>query len=98
MKERVLDGQMSRRTFLGVGATGLAATALHGLLPSRSRADSTPRTRTTAPDGRPCAVVRTAEFFGDEEMVLTFPHGWQVQTCYMDGHFAPPLRRWFRRS
>ncbi len=91
MKERVLDGHMSRRTFLGVGATGLAATALHGLLPSRGRADNTPRARTTAPDGRPCAVVRTAEFFGDEEMVLTFPHGWQVQTCYMDGHFAPPL-------
>ena len=74
---------MSRRSFLGVGAAGLATAAFTGM----NRRASAGVNR----QGQPYAVVRTAEHFGDEEMVLNFPVGWDVDVRKMAGHDAPTL-------
>ena len=42
-------------------------------------------------NGQPYAVIRTGEWFGDAEMVLTFPAGWEVDMRLMAGHAAPRL-------
>lgn len=78
---------MSRRDFLGVGATGLTTTALGAWMHATGRTAYAD----TGADGRPFALIRTAEFYGDEEMKLDFPSGWQVQVCKMRGHDAPEL-------
>jgi len=78
---------MSRRRFLGVSAAGLTTTALNAWMLSMNRT----AIAATGPGDRPYAVIRTSEFFGDEEMVLAFPPGWQIQMCRMDGHDAPAL-------
>jgi nickel-dependent lactate racemase len=74
---------ISRREFLGVSATGFAAAAIHStnIEPSANSHGS----------DQPQAMIRTAEHFGDEEMVLTFPQGWDVETHKMVGHGAPAL-------
>jgi len=78
---------MSRRRFLGLGAAGLTTTAMSAWMHSMGRTAYAD----TGTDGRPFAVIRTAEFFGDEEMRLDFPPGWEVQVCKMRGHDAREL-------
>lgn len=77
------ESAMSRRRFLGIGATGLAATALAGV-GRRTFAGINHR-------GEPTAVIRTAEHFGDTEMALNFPPGWELDVRKMAGHDAPAL-------
>jgi lactate racemase len=74
---------LSRRQFIGLGAAGVATAAVGGM-GRRAYAG-------TEADGRPYTMVRTAEHFGDEEIKLTFPAGWEVETSRMVGHDAPAL-------
>jgi nickel-dependent lactate racemase len=74
---------ISRRHFLGIGATGLATAALTGI-PRHAYAGVNRM-------GQPYAVIRTSEHYGDEEMILTFPVGWEVNVHRMNGHDAPTL-------
>ncbi len=73
--------EMSRRKFLGMSALGITSAALHSF--------AKPAVAQTDRSGRPYCMVRTAEFFGDAEIRLTFPQGFELDVLRMPGHDAP---------
>jgi len=66
-----------------MSATGIAAATFHGMTGKAYAGINR--------QGMPQAVIRTAEHFGDEEMQLTFPVGWDIDYRPMVGHDAPAV-------
>ncbi len=73
--------EITRREFLAASATTLLTGAFNPMAVKGS-VDS---------DDHPQTTIRTAEWFGDDEIVLDFPLGWQIDVRWMDGQSAPEL-------
>ncbi len=79
---------VSRRKFLGLSAAGFCAASMC------SKQNGAPqKSGATGMDSKdqPYALIRTSEFFGDALMQLSFPPGWRVKVCKMNGHDTPSL-------